>query len=114
MPRTPFPTKIWHATAYLLSQDILQLADLKSLCFHPNQYQCTCAIAESKRRQQATYVPKAKRQNKEESLNFFKSRAATLNIYKKASGNSSGHASSSTIPPIEDPSLEDLEHTGDP
>mmetsp|Transcript_52493 Transcript_52493/g.114502 ORF Transcript_52493/g.114502 Transcript_52493/m.114502 type:complete len:282 (-) Transcript_52493:391-1236(-) len=114
MPRTPFPTKIWHATAYLLSPDILQLADLKSLCFHPNMYQCTCAIAANKRREQATYIPKAKRHNKEESANFFKSRAATLNIYKKASSSSSGQASSSTLPPIEDSSIEDFENSGDP
>uniref|UniRef100_A0A6T0AFB5 Uncharacterized protein n=1 Tax=Chrysotila carterae TaxID=13221 RepID=A0A6T0AFB5_CHRCT len=112
LPRTPFPTKIWHATAYLLSEEITKLADIKTFCFHPNAYQCTCSIAEAKRRQQATYIPKAKRQNKEDSANFFKSRAATLNIYKKAT---QGQASSSSCPPTAEPSIEELtEDIGDP
>jgi len=112
LPRTPFPTKVWHATAYQLSEEIHNLADVKSFCFHPNAYQCTCKIAETKRRQQATYIPKAKRQNKEESANFFKSRAATLNIYKKATQN---QASSSSQPPTAEPTIEELtEDFGDP
>uniref|UniRef100_A0A7S4F6L8 Uncharacterized protein n=1 Tax=Chrysotila carterae TaxID=13221 RepID=A0A7S4F6L8_CHRCT len=108
LPRTPYPTKVWHATAYMLSDEIRSMADVKPFCFHPNQYHCTCALAEAKRREQATYIPKAKRQNKEESINFFKSRAATLSIYKKASQNTSSQASSSTEPLTTEPTLEEL------
>eukprot|EP00965_Chrysotila_dentata_P123622 4086788-Pleurochrysis_carterae.AAC.1 len=58
---TPARVELWYATVYQISPEILQLADIKSPCFHSNKLNCICALAAKNRTKQASYVPLAKR-----------------------------------------------------
>mmetsp|Transcript_28947 Transcript_28947/g.63360 ORF Transcript_28947/g.63360 Transcript_28947/m.63360 type:complete len:145 (+) Transcript_28947:160-594(+) len=93
---TPARAELWYATVFQISPEILQLADIKSPCFHSNKVNCICALAAKNRVKQASYVPLAKRQKQTESANFFKSRAETLNHWKNQIKGNKGNAASSS------------------
>eukprot|EP00965_Chrysotila_dentata_P126606 4186494-Pleurochrysis_carterae.AAC.1 len=93
---TPARVELWYATVYQISPEILQLADIKSPCFHSNKIKCICALAAKNRVKQASYVPLAKRQKQAETSNFFKSRAETLNHWKNQAKGNNGKAASSS------------------
>jgi len=93
---TPAREALWYATVFQISPEIIQLADIKTPCFHSTKLNCICALAAKNRMKQASYVPLAKRQKQSETTNFFKSRAETLNHWKNQAKGNNGKAASSS------------------
>mmetsp|Transcript_18194 Transcript_18194/g.38546 ORF Transcript_18194/g.38546 Transcript_18194/m.38546 type:complete len:310 (-) Transcript_18194:407-1336(-) len=93
---TPAREALWYATVFQISPEIIQLADIKTSCFHPTKLNCICALAAKNRMKQASYVPLAKRQKQSETSHFFKSRAETLNHWKNQAKSNNGKAASSS------------------
>jgi len=92
---TPAREALWYATAFQISPEIIEIADIKTPCFHSTKFNCICALAAKNRMKQANYVPIAKRQKQSETSNFFKSRAETLNHWKQQATGKNSQASSS-------------------